>query len=102
MMRPPQGDCPGRESEASQSGSAADLRLASSVPQPTNIQAVIHVAFVAGYEQGKAERVEIEIEDQVQARIHGRVREALGMAKQFASAKGPAWAAMIAECGEPE
>jgi len=59
-----------------------------------------HPAYVAGYELGKAERVDIEIEDAVQARIHGRVREALGMAKQYASAKGPAWSALIAESGE--
>jgi hypothetical protein len=62
----------------------------------------IHAAFVAGYELGKAERVDFEIEDQVQARIHGRVREALGMAKLCAAAKGPAWSALIAECGESE
>jgi hypothetical protein len=61
-----------------------------------------HAAFMAGYEQGKAERVDIEIEDQAQTRIHGRVREALGMAQQYAAAKGPAWAALIAECGEGE
>ena len=59
-----------------------------------------HPANVAGYELGKAERVDQAIEDQVQARIHGRVREALGMAKQYAAAKGPAWSALIAECGD--
>jgi len=61
-----------------------------------------HPAFVAGLEQGRAERVEVEIEDQIQIRIHDRVRASLGLAKQYAAAKGPAWAAMIAECGEPE
>jgi len=58
-----------------------------------------HNAFVAGYELGKAERVDFEIEDQVQARIHGRVREALGMAKQSAR-HGPAFSQLIRESGE--
>jgi hypothetical protein len=61
-----------------------------------------HPAFLAGRWLGQNERIEIEIEDRVQARIHGRVRESLGMAQQFAAAKGPAWAALIAECGEGE
>jgi hypothetical protein len=59
-----------------------------------------HPAWVAGYELGKAERVDVEIEVQVQARLHGRTREAIGLAQQHASAKGPAWAALIRECGE--
>ena len=57
-------------------------------------------AFVAGYEQGKAERVEAEIEDRVSARLHTRALEALGMAQRHAAAKGPAWSALIAESGE--
>ena len=61
-----------------------------------------HAAFVAGYESGLSERIDIEIEDQIQIRIHDRVRASLGLVKQYAAAKGPAWAAMIAECGEPE
>jgi hypothetical protein len=56
-------------------------------------------SFVAGYELGKAERVDIEIEDQVQARIHGRVREALGMAKQSAR-HGPGFSQLVTESGE--
>jgi hypothetical protein len=55
-----------------------------------------HPAFVAGLELGRAERVDIEIEAAVQDRIHGRVREALGMAELYAGARGPAWAAMVA------
>jgi hypothetical protein len=78
----------------------------ASIIQPTSDSSLRfedrHAAFVAGYERGLAERTEIETEDQVQARIHGRVREALGMAQQYAAAKGPAWAALIAECGEGE
>jgi hypothetical protein len=56
-------------------------------------------AFVVGYEQGKAERIDIEIEDQIQARIHDRVRESLGLARKYAAAKGPSWLALITECG---
>lgn len=58
-----------------------------------------HNAFVAGYEQGKAERVEIEIEDQVQARLHARTLEALGLAKQSAR-HGPAFSQLVRESGE--
>ena len=61
-----------------------------------------HAAFVAGYELGYAQRVEAEIEDQVQARLHRRSLEALGMARRLARAKGPAWSALITEAGERE
>ena len=53
-------------------------------------------AWLAGYELGKAERVELEVEDQVQARLHAVALEALGMAQRLARLKGPAWAAMVA------
>ena len=59
-----------------------------------------HAAFCAGLEQGRAERVEIEVEDQVQARLHTRTLEALGMAKRYAAAKGPAWSALVMDCAE--
>jgi len=58
-------------------------------------------AFVAGYEQGKAERVDIEIEDQIQARLHTRTLEALGMAKRSAR-HGEAFSAMVTESGQRE
>lgn len=56
-------------------------------------------AFEAGRQQGKAERIEVEIEDRVLARLHDQALTALGMAKRYAAVKGPAWAAMF---GEPE
>jgi hypothetical protein len=59
-----------------------------------------HPAYVAGYETGKSERVDIEIEDQVRARLHQLSLEALGMAQRHAAETGPAWAAMIAWAGE--
>ena len=55
-----------------------------------------HAAFVAGYELGCAQRVDIEIEGAVQDALHTRALEALGMAKRYAAAKGPTWAAMVA------
>ncbi len=58
-----------------------------------------HAAWLAGFEQGKAERLEIEIEDQVQARLHQRTLEALGMAKRSAR-HGPAFSKLIRESGE--
>jgi hypothetical protein len=60
-----------------------------------------HPAFVAGYETGLAERVTAEIEDQVQARIHDRVRASLGLAKRSAR-HGEAFSQLIRESGERE
>lgn len=78
---------------------ASDLLL-SSLAAGTDFTAEDrHAAFVAGYEQGKAERVEIEIQAQVQARLHQISLEALGMARRLARVKGPAWSALITECG---
>jgi hypothetical protein len=58
-------------------------------------------AFEAGRQQGKAERIEIEIEDQVQARIHDRVRESLGLAR-LSARHGAAFSAMVTESGQRE
>jgi len=58
-----------------------------------------HNEFVAGYELGKAERVEAEVEDQVQAALHERVCEALNLAKQSAR-HGPAFSQLVRESGE--
>jgi len=60
-----------------------------------------HPAFVAGLEQGRAERVEIEIEDQIQIRLHTRTLEALGMAKRSAR-HGEAFSHLIRESGTRE
>ena len=61
-----------------------------------------HPAFVAGLELGKVERIEVEIEDRVRARLHLLSLEALGMAQRHAADTGPAWARLIAWAGEPE
>ena len=58
-----------------------------------------HPAFEAGRWLGQNERVKVEVEDQVQARIHGRVREALGMAKRSAR-HGEAFSQLVRESGE--
>lgn len=55
-----------------------------------------HAAFCAGLEQGRAERVELAIDDQVHSRLHQLSLEALGMARRHAAETGPAWAAMVA------
>jgi hypothetical protein len=81
--------------ERAESNSAADLKLASHSISGDDR----HAAFCAGYETGKAERVDIEIEDQIQIRIHDRVRASLGLARKYAAAKGPAWEAMIVWSG---
>ena len=59
-----------------------------------------HAAFLAGYELGKSERVEIEIEDQVQTRLQDQARPYLRIAEQYAADKGPAWSQLVT--GEPE
>jgi hypothetical protein len=59
-----------------------------------------HAAWLAGVEHGRAERIDFEIEDKIQARIHDRVRESLGLARKYAAAKGPSWLALMTECGE--
>jgi hypothetical protein len=59
-------------------------------------------ARLAGLETGFAMRVEVDVEDLVQARLAERALEALGMARRLARAKGPAWEAMIQECGEDQ
>jgi hypothetical protein len=60
-----------------------------------------HSAFVAGLELGKAERVKVEIEDQIQIRLHARTLEALGMAKRSAR-HGEAFSALVIESGTRE
>jgi ABC-type antimicrobial peptide transport system ATPase subunit len=84
----------------SQSYKAAGL---ASIIQPTSDSLRFedrHAAWLAGVEHGRAERIDFEIEDQIQIRIHDRVRASLGLAKQYAAAKGPSWLALISECGE--
>jgi hypothetical protein len=89
--------------ESTPKGAHESATTAPSVTDGTDFTAEDrHAAFVAGYEQGKAERIEIEIQAQVQARLHQISLEALGMARRLARAKGPAWSALIAECGESE
>jgi len=56
-------------------------------------------AFQAGRQQGKAERFEAEIEDRARALLHSWATESRNMARQYAAKVGPAWSALIAECG---
>lgn len=59
-------------------------------------------AFCAGLEQGRAERVELAIEDQVRARLYQLSQEALGMARRSAQSTGPAWASLIHWAGSTD
>ena len=61
-------------------------------------QAAIAVAFEAGthYQAG------LDVEDRSRALLHAWATESRDMAKQYARAKGPAWAALIAESGDRE
>jgi hypothetical protein len=60
-----------------------------------------HPAFVAGLEQGRMERFKAEVTDAVQAVLHQRVLESLGMAKRSAR-HGEAFSAMVIESGGRE
>jgi hypothetical protein len=60
-----------------------------------------HNAFIAGYELGKAERLEQAIDDQVQEALHARAVEMLGLARNLASIKGPDWAELVAGEDQP-
>jgi len=59
-----------------------------------------HAAFVAGYETGKAERVEVEVEDRARALLHTWATESQTMATKYAARVGPAWSALILECSQ--
>ena len=82
--------------ERAESNSAGGLKLAlhhtSGDPR--------HEGFNAGYALGKMERFEVEVEDFARALLHERAREMLGFARRLASAKGPAWEALIVWSGE--
>jgi hypothetical protein len=88
---------PSTNAEAAESNWAGGHELA-----PDSISAEDrHAAFCAGLEQGRAERVVSAIEDQIQARLHARTLEALGMAKRSAR-HGAAFSALVIESGERE
>jgi len=59
-----------------------------------------HAAFVAGYEQGKAERITAEIDARARALLHSWATESQAMATKYAARVGPAWSALIAECSQ--
>jgi hypothetical protein len=58
-----------------------------------------HPAFEAGRWLGQNEHVDLEVEDQVQARLHARSLAALGLARRSA-VNGAAFSAMVRESGE--
>ena len=62
----------------------------------------IAAAFVAGLEQGRAERVDLDVAELVQSELHRRGLESLNMARQHAAVKGPNWTRMMEEAGEAE
>lgn len=55
----------------------------------------LQYAWVAGYERGLAERVELEAEHRAHAIIHERSVEMLCLARESARPKGEAWLRMI-------
>jgi hypothetical protein len=77
--------------------------LASSMLQPTSDSSLRfedrHAAWLAGVEQGRAERRDLEVTDVVQAALHDRALEALGLAKRSAR-HGEAFSQLVRESGE--
>lgn len=57
----------------------------------------VQAAREAGREEGRRERVDLEAEQRAYELIHARALESLGMARQSAAEKGPAWLSMIEE-----
>jgi hypothetical protein len=58
-----------------------------------------HSAWLAGFDLGYAQRVDLEIESQVQDALHQRVCEALNLSRRSA-VHGPAFSVMVTEAGE--
>jgi len=56
-------------------------------------------ARLAGVEQGRAERVELEAENRARELLHDWTLEALGMAKREAL-HGPAFSQLVTDSGE--
>ena len=75
-----------------------DARRAESALTFEDRQAAITVAFDAGrhYQAG------LDVEDRARALLVEWSRESRSMATHYAAKVGPHWAALIAECGEPE
>ena len=57
-------------------------------------------ARASGYAEGMNHKFGLEIEDQVQARLHQLSLDALGMAQRHSAETGPAWSALIAWAAE--
>ena len=54
-----------------------------------------HPAYVAGLEQGRAERITAEIPDRARAMLVEWANESRDMAVEYASKVGPNWAALV-------
>ena len=61
-----------------------------------------HPAYVAGLEQGRAERITAETEDRARALLGTWANESRDMATEYASKVGPNWAALVLESGDRE
>lgn len=59
-----------------------------------------HPAYVAGLEQGRAERIKAETEDRARALLIEWSRESRDMSTEYASKVGPNWTALVLESGD--
>ena len=60
-----------------------------------------HAILLAGMDYRVREQAEQLAQERVQEILHQRSLEALGMARRYASQKGPFWAAMVCDDEEP-
>jgi hypothetical protein len=59
-----------------------------------------HSAWVAGLEQGRAERITAEIPERARAMLLDWSRESLSLARESAAKVGPNWTALVMDSAE--
>lgn len=84
----------------SQNFKADGLLLSSLNPGSDLTQEDRHAAYCVGYADGMHHKFGLDIEDRARALLIEWSRESRDMATEYARAKGPAWSALIAECGD--
>lgn len=76
---------------------AADTPPPAIVSRPIFNLLDLHAAWLDGIEFGRAEWVEVEVDDRVHAALHSHAMDVLGMSRRAAMAKGPEWCALVLE-----
>jgi len=58
-----------------------------------------HAAYLVGFGDGMNHRLRLDAEDRARALLATWANESRDMATRYAARVGPAWSALIAECG---